>query len=47
MTENEARFILACSENNGPFTRVEELKRIPGIDDKRFLELAEWVTVAR
>ena len=47
MTENEARSILNYRKTSGPFTRVEELKRVPGIDDKRFRELAEWVTVAR
>ncbi len=47
MTENEARSILAYRKAIGSFTRVEELKRVPGIDDKRFRELAEWVTVAR
>lgn len=47
MTENEARSILNYRKTNGPFTRVEDLKRVPGIDDKRFRELAEWVTVAR
>ena len=47
MTENEARSILNYRKTNGPFTRVEELKRVPGIDDKRFRELTEWVAVAR
>ncbi len=47
MTENEARSILNYRKTNGSFTRVEDLKRVPGIDDKRFRELAEWVTVAR
>jgi competence protein ComEA len=47
MSENEAHSILAYRRANGPFTRVEELKRVPGIDDRRFRELAEWVTVAR
>jgi competence protein ComEA len=47
MTENEARSILAYRKTNGPYTKVEELKRVPGIDDKRYRELAEWVTVAR
>ncbi len=47
MTENEAGSILTYRKTYGKFAKVEELKRVPGIDDKRFRELAEWITVAR
>ena len=47
MTETEARTILNYRKANGRFGQVEELKLVPGITEKRFTELAEWVTVAR
>jgi competence protein ComEA len=47
MTETEARTILNYRKAHGRFGNIEELKLVPGVGEKRFTELAEWVTVAR
>lgn len=47
MSEGEARSILNYRKGRGQFSSVEELRRVPGIDDKRYAELREWLTVAR
>lgn len=46
MTEGEARSILSFRKAKGRFARVEELRLVPGITDRRFSELTEWLTVA-
>lgn len=40
-----ARAIVADREANGPYTRVEELTRVPGIGEKRLEALRELVYV--
>lgn len=47
MTEGEARSILTYRKSKSRFAGVEELRFVPGVTDKRRLELAEWLTVAR
>lgn len=47
MTEGEARSILNYRKAKGAFSRMEELRRVPGITEKRCAELGEWLTVAR
>ncbi|KAF0218910.1 MAG: DNA uptake protein-like [Geobacteraceae bacterium] len=47
MTEGEARSILNYRKAKGRFAGMEELRLVPGINDRRFRELAEWLTVAR
>ena len=46
MTEGEARSVLNYRKAKGRFARVEELRLVPGITDRRVNELAEWLTVA-
>jgi competence protein ComEA len=46
-TAGEARSILNYRKSRGKFIRVEELKSVAGIDDKRYGELAELLAVAR
>jgi competence protein ComEA len=46
-TAEEARSILNYRRSQGRFIEVEDLHRVPGISDKRYGELAEWLTVAR
>lgn len=36
--------IIAYRETNGPFRRIEDVKRVPGIGDKRFEELKDLIT---
>ncbi|MBI1919498.1 MAG: helix-hairpin-helix domain-containing protein [Geobacter sp.] len=47
MSEGEARSILNYRKGRGRLATVEELRKVPGIDDKRYAELREWLTVAR
>lgn len=47
MTAGEARSILAYRKARGRFASVAELRMVPGITDKRFRELAEWLTVVK
>lgn len=47
MTKEEACSILNYRKANGRFGKIEELKLVPGITEKRFTELSEWVTVVR
>ena len=46
-TAEEARTILNYRKSRGRFVRVDELRNVPGIDSKRYDELAELLTVAR
>ncbi|WP_243373565.1 helix-hairpin-helix domain-containing protein [Geotalea sp. SG265] len=45
MTAGEARSIINFRKNR-PFTSVEDLLLVPGINEKRMHELSEWLTVA-
>ena len=47
MTAEEARSILNYRRAQGRFGEVSDLRRVPGISDKRYGELAEWLTVSR
>lgn len=47
MSEGEARSILNYRKARARFVSLEELRQVPGIDDKRYAELREWLTVAR
>ena len=40
-----AEKIVADREANGPFRTVEDLKRVSGIGDKKFADLADLVCV--
>lgn len=46
MSEGEARSILNYRKARGQITSAEELRKVPGIDEKRYAELREWLTVA-
>jgi competence protein ComEA len=46
-TAGEARSILNYRKSRGRFTRIDELRSVPGIDSKRYGELVEHLTVAR
>lgn len=43
--ESTAQKIIADREANGPFASPEDLKRVSGIGDKKFAELADLITV--
>lgn len=43
--ESTAQKIIADREANGPFSSPEDLKRVPGIGDKKYAELADLITV--
>lgn len=43
--ESTAEKIIADRERNGPFSSPEDLKRVSGIGDKKFEELADLITV--
>ena len=47
MSAVEARSILNYRNSSGGFATVEELRRVPGVTAKRYLELAELLTVVR
>jgi len=47
MSEGEARSILNYRKGRVHFASIEELRKVPGIDEKRYAELREWLTVAR
>jgi competence protein ComEA len=47
MTEGEARSILNYRKAKGSFAKVEDLRQVPGIGEKRYSELREWLAVAR
>ena len=38
--------MIGCQSADEIFARVEELRLVPGITDRRVNELAEWLTVA-
>jgi competence protein ComEA len=46
MTNGEARSLIAYRKAHGPFTTLEDILHVPGIDRKRLAELEEWLTVA-
>lgn len=46
-TAGEARSILNYRKLHGRFATIDDLKNVPGIDNKRYGELAELLTVAR
>lgn len=43
--ESTAQKIIADREANGPFSSPEDLKRVSGIGDKKYAELADLITV--
>lgn len=43
--ESTAQKIIADRETNGPFSSPEDLKRVSGIGDKKYAELADLITV--
>ena len=43
--ESTAQKIIADREANGPFASPEDLKRVSGIGDKKYAELADLITV--
>ena len=43
--ESTAQKIIADREANGPFSSPEDLKRVSGIGDKKYVELADLITV--
>lgn len=43
--ESTAQKIIADRETNGPFASVEDLKRVSGIGDKKYADLADLITV--
>lgn len=43
--ESTAQKIIADREANGPFASVEDLKRVSGIGDKKYADLADLITV--
>lgn len=43
--EATAQKIIADREENGPFSSPEDLKRVSGIGDKKYAELADLITV--
>ena len=43
--ESTAQKIIADREANGPFSSPEDLKRVSGIGDKKYAELADRITV--
>ena len=45
MGPSTAEKIVADREANGPFRTVEDLKRVSGIGDKKFADLADLVCV--
>jgi len=47
MTTGEARSIINYRKARRAFTAVEDLTQVPGIDERRMRELAEWLTVVR
>lgn len=44
--ESTAQKIIADREANGPFSSPEDLKRVSGIGDKKYAELADLITVS-
>lgn len=46
-TEAEARSILNYRKARGRFVSINELRQVPGIDEKRVTELREWLAVVR
>jgi len=47
MTAGEANSIINYRKARRAFTAVEDLTQVPGIDERRMRELAEWLTVVR
>ena len=43
--ESTAQKIIADREENGPFGSPEDLKRVSGIGDKKYEDLADLITV--
>lgn len=43
--ESTARKIIADREENGPFSSIEDLKRVSGIGDKKYADLADLICV--
>ena len=43
--ESTAEKIIADREANGPFSSIEDLKRVSGIGDRKYAELADLICV--